>query len=122
MNPISAFVKNLIESYIATTIDLLKIEAAITGLKILKGVRRFIIVVSLLILCAVILGCGFLLIPISLLLFADWLPQTKAIVGISIGAIYILIPLITMSALLSQKRWVKWSGISKLLRQIDRQR
>ncbi len=119
---ISNFVKDLIESYIKTTIDLLKLEAAIAYLNVIKGTRRFFIVVSLLILCAVILGCGFLLVPVSLLLFMPWTLQTKAIVGICIGGAYILIPLIVMSMLLSQKRWVKWSGVGKLVGQVRRSR
>jgi hypothetical protein len=122
MISISSFVRDLIESYIRTTIDLLKIEAAIAYLKALKGVRRFIIVAMLLFFSVVVLGCGFLLIPVALLLFMPWDPQTKAIVGICIGAAYILVPIIAISVLLSEKRWVKWSGIEKLIRQVNRRK
>jgi hypothetical protein len=120
MISIPNFVRDLIESYIRTTIDLLKIEAAIAYLKALKGVRRFIIVAMLLFFSVVVLGCGFLLIPVALLLFMPWDSQTKAIVGICIGAAYVLVPIIVISVLLSEKRWVKWSGIEKLIRQVNR--
>lgn len=120
MNRLSAFLRELIESYVQTTVDLLKIEAAMAYLKALKGTRRFLIIATLLLFFVVVLGCGFLLVPIALLLFMPWEPQTKAIVGICIGAAYVLIPAIVISALLSEKRWVKWSGVEKLVRDIHR--
>jgi 4-amino-4-deoxy-L-arabinose transferase-like glycosyltransferase len=99
---------------------MLKIEAAIAYLKVLKGTRRFVIVAMLLFFFVVVLGCGFLLVPIALLLFMPWANETKAIVGICIGAAYVVIPVIVISILLSEKRWVKMSGVGKLLRQVDR--
>jgi hypothetical protein len=120
MNCCSSFFQGLIESFIKTTIDMLKIEAAILYLKALKGIRRFVIAAMLLFFFVVVFGCGFLLIPIALLLFMPWDPQTKAIVGICIGAAYVLIPVIVISMLLSEKRWVKWSGVEKLIGQINR--
>ena len=120
MISIPNFVRDLIESYVRTIIDLLKIEAAVAYLKVLKGTRRFVIVTMLLFFFVVVLGCGFLLIPIALLLFMPWAPETKAIVGICIGAAYVVIPIIVISMLLSEKRWVKWSGVGKLIRQVNR--
>ena len=120
MISISSFVRNLIESYIQTTIDLLKVEAAIPYLKVLQGVRRFLIRATLLVFFVVVLGCSFLLIPIALLLFMPWAPETKAIVGICIGVAYVVIPIIAISMLLSEKRWVRWSGVGKLIRQANR--
>ena len=120
MISISNFVRDLIESYIQTTVDVLKIEAAIAYLKALKGIRRFVVVAMLLFFFVVVLGCGFLLIPIALLLFMPWDEPTKAIVGICIGAAYVVIPIIVISILLSEKRWIRWSGVEKLIRQVNR--
>jgi hypothetical protein len=120
MISIPNFVRDMIESYIRTIVDLLKIEAAIAYLKVLQGTRRFVMVVMLLFFFVVVLGCGFLLIPIALLLFMPWAPETKAIVSICIGAAYVVIPIIVISMLLSEKRWVKWSGVGKLIRQVNR--
>jgi hypothetical protein len=117
---ISSFFRDLIESYVQTTIDLLKTEAAIAYLKVLKITHRFFIIATLLFFFVVVLGCGFLLIPIALLLFMPWEPQTKAIVGICIGAAYVVIPVIVVSSLLSERRWVKWSGVGKLMREVNR--
>jgi hypothetical protein len=120
MISIPNFVRDLIESYVRTIVDLLKIEAAIAYLKVLQGTRRFVIVTMLLFFFVVVLGCGFLLIPIALLLFMPWAPETKAIVGICIGAAYVVIPTIVISMLLSEKRWIRWSGVGKLIRQVNR--
>lgn len=119
MNILSSFIRDLIESYVQTTIDLLKIEAAMAYLKVLKGTRRFFIIATLLLFFVVVLGCGFLLVPIALLLFMPWDPNTKAIVGVCIGAAYVIIPIVVISMLLSEKRWVKWSGVGKLMRDVN---
>jgi TRAP-type C4-dicarboxylate transport system permease small subunit len=71
---------------------------------------------ALLVVCVVILGCGFLLIPVGLCLFMPWAPVTKAIVAVSIGTVYIVIPLIAGLALFSEKRWMKMSSADKLLK------
>ena len=120
INMIRSFITELVESYIRTALDLLKIEAAITYLKIIKGTRRFFIVLALLVFCAVVFACGFLIIPIALLLFMPWEPQTKAIVGVIIGAAYILVPLIVVASLLSEKRWVRMSRVNELLKDVGR--
>jgi hypothetical protein len=120
MNCCSSFFRGIIESFVTTAIDMLKIEAAIAYLKVLKGVRRFVIATMLLFFFVVVFGCGFLLIPIALLLFMPWDPQTKAIVGICIGGAYVLIPVIAVSILLSEKRWVRMSGVDKLIREVNR--
>jgi hypothetical protein len=115
---IGDFIKGRIEAYCLTMLELLKIKAAIAYLGIIRGARRFVIVLVVLVFCAVILACGFLLVPIALLLFAPWQPHTKALVGIIIGAAYILIPLFAASVLLSEKRWLRISRADELLRSI----
>ena len=101
-------------------LELLKVKAAIAYLSIIRGTRRFVIMLAVLVFCAVILACGFLLIPIALLLFMPWEPHTKAIVGIAIGAAYILVPLIVAAVLLSEKRWLRVSRADELLRSIKK--
>jgi MFS family permease len=112
------FLKGRIESYCSTMLELLKVKAAITYLSIIRGARRFVIMVAVLVFCAVILACGFLLVPIALLLFMPWAPHTKAIVGIAIGAAYVLVPLILAAVLLSEKRWLRISRADELLRSV----
>ena len=57
-----------------------------------------------------LIGAGLVLIPLALLLFMPWEPQTKAIVGIAVGAVYLLVPLAAMLPVLSEKRWMTATG------------
>jgi hypothetical protein len=118
MGILGEFLKGRIESYLLTVLELLRIKAAITYLSVIRGVRRFVIVIVAAVFCAVIVACGFLLVPIALLIFMPWEPHTKAIVGISIGAAYILVPVIAASVMLSEKRWLRMSRVNDLLRGI----
>jgi hypothetical protein len=120
MGILGNFLKGRIESYCSTMFELLKVKAAITYLTIIRGARRFVIMLVALVFCAVVLACGFLLVPIALLLFMPWEPHTKAIVGIIIGAVYILVPLIGASVLLSEKRWLRISRVDELLRSVKK--
>jgi uncharacterized membrane protein YeiB len=70
----------------------------------------------------VMLACGFLLIPVALCLFVPWSPETKTIVAASIGAAYIIIPVIVVMVLSSERRWMKASGADKLVKEALRQR
>ena len=112
------FLKGRIESYCWTMLELLKVKAAITYLRIIRGARRLVIMLAVLVFCAVILACGFLLVPIALLLFMPWEPHTKAVVGIVIGAAYILVPTIVAWVLLSERRWLRVSRADELLRSV----
>ena len=118
MSLIGDFIKGRLESCACGMIELLKIKAAIALLGVLRGVRKAIMGLIVIVFGVAIVACGFLLIPIALLLFMPWEPQTKAIVGIAIGAAYILIPLAVISALLSEKRWLRATRLSDLLRSI----
>jgi len=118
MSLIGDFIKGRLESCACGMIELLKIKAAIALLGVLRGVRKAIMGFIVIVFGVAIVACGFLLIPIALLLFMPWEPQTKAIVGIAIGAAYILIPLAVISALLSEKRWLRATRLSDLLKSI----
>jgi hypothetical protein len=114
-------IRRLIGSEIESSVALVKIEAAIVSLNILKGARRVTMVLCLLIISVVMLACGFLLIPVALLLFMPWGPETKTIVAASFGAAYIIIPVIAVLVFNSEKRWMKASGTDKLVKEALKQ-
>jgi len=118
MGIIADVLKGRLQSCACGILDLLKIKVAIALLGVVRGVRRALIAVIVMVFCAAIVACGFVLVPIALLLFMPWEPQTKAIVGIAIGAAYILIPLAVISALLSEKRWLRTLRVAELLRSV----
>jgi hypothetical protein len=114
-------IRRLIGSEIESSVALAKIEAAIVSLNILKGARRVTMVFCLLVVSVVMLACGFLLIPVALLLLMPWNPETKTIVAASFGAAYILIPVIAVLVFSSEKRWMKASGVEKLVKEALKQ-
>jgi len=58
------------------------------------------------------------MIALALLLFMPWEPTTKAVVGTIIGAIYLLVPAVALISLLSEKRWMRLTGASDVLRNL----
>jgi len=106
--------RQMIGSRIETSVTLVKIDAAIAYLNVIKGTRRLAILITLAVFGIVVLACGFLLIPLGLCLFMPWAPETRVIVAASIGAAYVLVPLIVLLSSLSQKRWMRASRADKL--------
>jgi hypothetical protein len=109
--------KQVIGSRIGASISLVKIQAAIAYMNLIKGTRRVAILLCVLVVGMVVLACGFLLVPIALCLFMPWTPETRAIVAISVGAAYVVIPLIVMMVLFSEKRWMRAARMDKVLKE-----
>jgi hypothetical protein len=105
-------------TYLEPTIKMLKLQAAIYYLEGIKGARRILILLCLLVFVITLIGAGLVIIPLALLLFMPWDPGTKAIVGTVIGAIYLLVPMVALIPLLSQKRWMRVTGATDVLRKL----
>jgi hypothetical protein len=118
----NSFVQGILDwlksTYLEPTLKLLKLRAAIYYLEGVKGARRILILVCLLVFVITLIGAGLVIIPLALLLFMPWEPTTKAIVGIVIGAIYLLVPVVALIPLLSQKRWMRVTGATEVLRKL----
>lgn len=112
------FLDWLKQAYLEPTLRLLKIRAAIYYLEGIKTARQVLILLCMLIFVITLIGAGLVLIPVALLLFMPWQPETKAIVGLVIGIIYLLIPAIALLFLLSEKRWMKLTGTNDILKKL----
>lgn len=108
------------KTYLDPLVQLLKAQAAIVFLEGVKGVRRVLIVLCLLIFIITLIGAGFVLIPVALLVFMPWDEQTKAIVGIVIGAVYLLVPLAGILLILPEKRWMEITGARDFIQKLQR--
>jgi len=108
----------LLKTYVEPRIRFLKIKAATFYLEGVKGARRVVILLCLLVFVITLIGAGFVLIPLALLFFAPWEPQTKAIVGIAIGAVYLLAPLVVMFMVLTEKRWMAVTGAQHFVKKL----
>jgi hypothetical protein len=107
----------LIGSEIDASVSLFKVESAIVYLNLIKGTRGMTRLLCLLVVSAVVLACGFLMIPFAHCLFMPWNPETRAIVAVAFGAAYLLVPLVAMIVLFSEKRWMKASRADKLVKE-----
>ncbi len=118
----SWFVYTIIDSLKKTYLDrlarMVKAQAAIVYLEGIKKARRILILLCLLIFIITLIGAGFVLIPLALLLFMPWEPQTKAIIGIAIGAVYLLVPVVGIVLVLSEKRWMAVTGARETLNKL----
>lgn len=115
MDVINSFFKGLVKSYLDSVFELLKIKAVLCYINGIKTVRRIFLMWCFLVFCLVLLAVGLGLMPLALCLFMPWSPQTKAIVTISFGAVYVIVPLIIVLTVFSQKRWIKVSGANDLM-------
>jgi hypothetical protein len=114
----SSIFKGLLSSYLKSRLELAKIRAAACYVNGVKVTRRLLILWCKLVFCLVLLGIGLALIPIALCLYMPWAPQTKAIVAISFGFVYIVVALLVMLDSFSQKRWMKVSGANELVNSV----
>ena len=118
----SAIIQGVVDwlsrTYVDPLVRMLKVKAAVFFLEGVKGARRVLILLCLLVFVITLIGAGFVLIPLSLLLFAPWEPQTKAIVGIAVGAAYLLVPLAAMLLVLTEKRWMAITGAQDFVKNL----
>ncbi len=104
-------------TYLEPVIRSLKAQAAETYLEMIKGSRRILVLLCLLVFVITLVGAGLVLIPLALLSFVPDHP-TKAIVGAVVGAAYLLVPLVAMRPLLSEKRWLSVTGAEETAKRI----
>lgn len=106
------------QTYLEPTLRLLKVRVAIYYLEGIKTARQILILLCLLIFVITLIGAGLVLIPVALLLFMPWAPETKALVGLAVGLVYLLIPVVALFSLLSEKRWLKLTGTNDVLNKL----
>jgi hypothetical protein len=105
-------------TYFEPMLKLLNLQAAIYYVEGVKGAHRILIMISLVAFAITMIGAGLVMIPLALLIFMPWEPATKAVVGIVIGAVYLLVPAVALISLLSEKRWMRLTGASDALRKL----
>lgn len=106
------------KAYIDPSIRLAKVKAAIYYLQAIKAARGVVIGICLLLFVLTMIGAGLVLVPLALIMWAPWTNETKVIVGIIIGAVYVLVPVISAMVFLSQKRWMRMTGASTMLEDV----
>ena len=118
IDAVSSIFKELVRSYIRSLFDLVKIKAAVGYVNCVKVTRQLFILWCALVFCLVLLAIGLALIPIALCLFMPWSAETKAIVAIAFALVYIIVPLILLIVVFSQKRWMRIFKANELVSSI----
>ena len=115
---IDMLIEWLKEAYLDSLIRRLKAQVANIYLEAMKVTRRVVVAFGFMMFVVALIGAGFVLIPLALLLFMPWGPHTKAVVGIVTGVAYIVIPLVGMLVGLSEKRWLALTGARDALNKL----
>jgi uncharacterized membrane protein YqjE len=115
---VEAIVDWLRKTFLDPLIRVVRAHAAAVYLEAIRGTRRVIVLLTVLIFTITLIGAGLVLIPLALLIFMPWDPQTKATVGIIVGALYLLAPLAAMRPVFSEKRWMKFTHAEDTARRI----
>ncbi len=105
-------------TYLEPSIKMLKLRAAICYLEGVKGAHRILILMCLLVFVITMVGAGLVIVPLALLLFMPWDPVTKAVVCLVVGATYLVVPAVALMSLLSEKRWMRLTGATDVLRKL----
>ncbi len=106
--------------YVDAQLDLLKIYAAKQYVKTVDSIRKIVIILAVRMFVIVLLAGGLILLPLSLLLFMPWSELTRAIVGISFAAAYIIVPLIILKLTHSEKTWMKLTRANEVVRKVTK--
>lgn len=105
-------------AYVGSSVRMLKIRGAIYYLEGVKSTYRALIQVCLVAFLITLVGAGLVLIPLALFIFMPWEPATKAVVGIVIGSVYMIVAGVGLISLLSEKRWMRLTGASEILHKL----
>lgn len=115
MNKIlSALLDLAFDAYVEPLVQAIRARVAVYYIEAVRTARTIFITLALLVFFVTLMAAGAVLVPIALCMFMPWEPQTKAIVAASFGAVYVLVPVIAISILMSEKRWLKITKADKL--------
>jgi len=92
-----------------------KIRATKFYLETVRSARQAVIVFGVVAFCIALMAGGAVLIPLALCLFMPWQPQTKTLVACAFGAVYIAVPFVVATVLMSEKRWMRMTRADELL-------
>lgn len=113
----------LLNKYRQTSLELIKLEAAIGYVKGVRSARQAFLAVLLVVLGAGLLAAGFVLLHIGLgmllyLAFQNWWAVGAAL--LVLGALYTLVPLFIIRRLCAEKTWMRFFKADKLVEQVTK--
>ena len=118
---LSAVAAQLLDNYRYLSIRLLKIEAAKSYLRGLRLARLSVIGLMRMGLVIGLICIGALLFHVSLFILLPWTVKAKAVLGLFMGAAYVVIGCVALRAAMSERTWMEKSGTAKMLEEITGQ-
>jgi hypothetical protein len=107
-----------VKQYKKTYISFVKIEAVIYYIKAVRFIRRICIGIVLVILSFVVMTSGFIFLHVAFLYYFPLSKEVKAVVILSLGIFYFLIPLGVLLYFTSQRFWMKFSKANTLIQKV----
>jgi hypothetical protein len=105
----------LLDNYRHLSLHLLKIEATKCYLHGVQLARQSAIGMMRMGLFIALIGLGALLLHAGLFILLPWSAETKAILGMALGLVYVVIGCVALCSTLSEKTWMEKSGARKML-------
>ena len=118
---LSAVAAQLLDNYRYLSIRLLKSEAAKSYLRGLRRARLSVIGLMRMGLVIGLICIGALLFHVSLFILLPWTVKAKAVLGLFMGAAYVVIGCVALRAAMSERTWMEKSGTAKMLEEITGQ-
>ncbi len=103
----------LLNQYQRKTLELAKFAANATYAQTIKVVRKHSLFLFLVILCLMMLSITLIVTPIALIALAPWSPRAKILLVLAVALSYVIICLLFIQRLFSEKTWLRFSGASE---------
>lgn len=116
---LSVLVDVAMDIFVRPRTKLALMRAALADIETVKSLRQGLFALCGLLLVAVITGAGVVLIPVALCLFMPWEPSTRLWVAMVFAIVYLAVPVILASMLLSERRWMRIFHVDDLIREIS---
>jgi len=105
----------LLNRYRDLSVGLLKIQAATCYVKGVIGARRLFVSAVLLSCLLLLLAVGFVLVHVGFFIWVPWSPNTKALVLLALGVVYVTVSSVLILRRCSEKTWMKLSKADRVI-------
>jgi hypothetical protein len=105
----------LLKRYGELSVGLLKIQAATCYVKGVIGARRLFVSAVLLSCLLLLLAVGFVLVHVGFFIWVPWSANTKALVLLALGVVYMTVSSVLILRRCSEKTWMKLSKADSVL-------
>ena len=118
---VSAIAVNLLDNYRHLSIRLLKIEVAKSYLQGVRKVRLSAIGLTWVGLAIGLICVGVLLFHVGLFILLPWTVKAKAVLGMLMGLVYVVIGWASLRAAMDERTWMERSGAAEMLKEVTGQ-